>query len=200
LVAFALAPQTRAAQTKTEIETPVRLPISTMLDEVRRSFTIQEKPVPPEIFRDMGDRDLADAKSILVSVDVNAAVGSNFYADPISDLAGWRIQKNGKGEEAGYRFIGATRNGLLIVLTRYSGGGSGTFYTLHVLDVAPAKAFDLNGNPYDRINLSTIRAIPLGDRWSGDVKISGNLLQIQTTGGRGAVGENRPRQVEVRRP
>jgi hypothetical protein len=54
----------------------------TLLDEVRKSFTVGGKRIPPEIFRDFGDGDLADSGSIWVTVDVHAAVGSNLYADP----------------------------------------------------------------------------------------------------------------------
>ncbi len=45
-------------------------------------------------------------------------------------------------EETAYRFYGLTQNGLLVVLASYSGGGTGIFYTLHVLDVATAWGFD----------------------------------------------------------
>jgi len=45
------------------------------IDEVRHSFTLNGKPIPPEIFRDFGDGDLADSASIWVTVDVKAAIG-----------------------------------------------------------------------------------------------------------------------------
>jgi len=64
------------------------------LDEVRRSFTLDGKPVSPEIFRDMGDGDLADSGSILVTVDLKAAIRSNLYYDDIKpDGPGWVGQR-----------------------------------------------------------------------------------------------------------
>jgi hypothetical protein len=111
----------------------------TLLDEVRKTFTVGGKRIPPEILRDFGDGDLADSGSIWVTVDVQAAVGSNLYADPIKDDGRWVTQIklaektiNGQ-EETSYQLIGATANKLLVLIATYNGGGSGTFYTLRDL-------------------------------------------------------------------
>jgi hypothetical protein len=61
------------------------------LEEVRRSFTLDGKPIPPEIFRDMGDGDIADGISILVTVDLKAAVGSNRYYENINKSSEWLV-------------------------------------------------------------------------------------------------------------
>jgi hypothetical protein len=63
------------------------------IDEVRHSFTLNGKPIPPEIFRDFGDGDLADSGSIWVTVDVKAAIGSNLYFDDIKQNGSWINQK-----------------------------------------------------------------------------------------------------------
>lgn len=60
------------------------------LEEVRQSFTLDGKPIPPEIFRDMGDGDIADGISILVTVDLKAAIGSNRYYEDIGKSASRR--------------------------------------------------------------------------------------------------------------
>jgi hypothetical protein len=157
-----------------------------LVAEVKRTFTIQGKPIPPEIFRDFGDGDLADSGSIWVTVDIEAATGSNLYADDIKQDNGWVSQHKANdsingAEETGYKYIGATANGLLVAIASYSGGGSGTFYTLHIMDIAAAKAFDLDGKLYDRVNLTNIRGVPLGDRWNGEVSISGDAIRVLTT-------------------
>ena len=159
---------------------------SALTTEVRRAFTIHGKPIPPEIFRDFGDGDLADSGSIWVTVDLEAATGSNLYADDIKQDNGWVTQRKANqsingAEQTDYKYIGATANGLLVVIASYRGGGSGTFYTLHIMDVGAAKAFDLDGKLYDRINLTSLRSMALGDRWAGDVSISGNAVRIVTT-------------------
>lgn len=173
---------------------------------MRRTFTVNGKPVPPEVFRDFGDGNLADSESIWVTVDVEAAVGSNLYADDIRQQNGWVIQtKPARGasgsEETAYKYIGATGNGLLIAVASYNGGGSGTFHTLHILDVGSARAFDLEGKPYRRTNLTTIRSVVLGDRWDGDVKISGNAIVVTTTrDGPTGTGPAKTKTIEAKRP
>jgi hypothetical protein len=157
-----------------------------LLSEVRHSFTLRGKPIPPEVFRDFGDGDIADSGWIWVTVDIEAAVGSNLYADNIKKEGAWLGQKRANqsingSEETGYEFIGATDNGLLVVVASYNGGGSGTFYTLHILDVAAARGFDLEGKLYRRINLTALRSVILGDRWEGEVSIAHNAVGIVTT-------------------
>jgi len=53
------------------------------LDEVRTSSTIGGTPIPPEIFADFGDAMMSDTRPIVVTIDANAAIDSNRYADPI---------------------------------------------------------------------------------------------------------------------
>ncbi len=68
------------------------------LDEVRRSFTIGGKPIPPEIFADFGDAMMSDSRPIVVTIDANAAIDSNRYADPIKTNGRWVEQmKPGSG-------------------------------------------------------------------------------------------------------
>lgn len=159
------------------------------IDELRQSFTVGGEPVPPNVFRDMGDGDLADSGSIVVTIDVKAATGSNRYADPVKRNGAWVAQTRagpgdkGLTEEEAYRYIGTTANKLLVVITSYSGGGSGVFYSLHILTAEPAHAFDGEGKRYQRLNLTTIRSVALGDRWNGDVRIDGNTVLVTTTGG-----------------
>jgi hypothetical protein len=178
---------------------------ATALDEVRSAFTVEGKPIPPEIFDDLGDGDLSDSNSILVTVDVRAATGSNRYADPITKYGRWvkQTKANDKTlngyEETAYQFIGRTRNDLLVVVASYSGGGTGTFNTLHILDAALAPAFDENGKIYQRLNLTVLRSVALGDRWDGTVTITGNMVHVltkATTGGSGGALNS----IEARRP
>ena len=103
------------------------------LDEVRRSFTIGGKPIPPEIFADFGDAMMSDSRPIVVTIDANAAIDSNRYADPIKTRGRWVEQtKLGSGsfngpETTSYEFQGATANGMLVFLAAWSGGGTVRF-------------------------------------------------------------------------
>ncbi|WP_156175620.1 hypothetical protein [Bradyrhizobium sp. LTSP849] len=174
------------------------------IDELRQNFTVGGEPVPPNIFRDMGDGDLADSGSIIVTIDVKAATGSNLYADPIRRNSTWIAQSRASPgdkaltEEEAYRYIGMTANKLLVVTTSYSGGGSGVFYSLHVLTAEPVRAFDSEGKRYERLNVTTIRSVALGDRWNGDVRIDGNAILITTTGGLPAGQARKPSTMTIR--
>ena len=130
-------------------------------------------------------------------MDVAAAIGSNLYFYDIRKDGDWRFQKKPRSttdvpEETAYTFIGSTKNGLLVVLASYNGGGSGTFYTLHILDVAASLGVDIESKIYRRINLTNLRSFILGDRWQGGVTISSNSIRIVTD--RSGPGEDaRPR-------
>ena len=98
-----------------------------------------------------------------------------------------------------YEFRGATANGMLVFLAAWSGGGSGTFYYLHILDAAPNRAFDEDGSTYSRLDLSLVRTYILGDRWQGDINISGNSIRIVTDSSRGGDGVGSV-TIDARRP
>jgi|ERR1700676_693443 hypothetical protein len=180
-VVWAMAAQAQAVTHRSDAPSTASL-----IAEVHRAFTIEGKPIPPEIFRDFGDGDLADSGSIWVTVDIKAATGSNLYFDEIKQNGRWVSQKkkSTKGdieEETGYSYYGTTENGLLVVLASYSGGGSGDFAMLHILDIAAGRALDLEGKTYERINLTNVRSIALGDRWDGEVRIAKSAVRIITT-------------------
>jgi hypothetical protein len=181
---------------------------ASLIAEVRHNFAIDGKPIPPEIFRDFGDGDLADSGSIWVTIDANAATGSNLYYDDIKKDGQWFSQKETNPKAGapaavtGYTYYGATENGLLVVLAAYSGGGSGNFITLHILELAPARAFDLEGKVYDRINLTNVRSVALGDRWNGEIKIEKNMIRVVTTrkGPADDGGKRETTMIEAKRP
>ena len=174
-----------------------------LIAEVRKSFTLRGKPIPPEIFRDFGDGNLADGAPIWTAVDLDAAVGSNQYFDSVRTNGAWIVQGRAAGngrdpEETAYRYIGATKNGLLIAVATYNGGGTGVFTTLHILDLAATRAFDDEGKTYTRITLSNLRSVALGDRWDGDVTIAGDDVRVTTK--RGPEGASAPKIIQARRP
>jgi hypothetical protein len=202
--AFALIATALASLPASADDTPST---AALLSEARRALTINGKPIPPEIFGDFGDGDMADSGPIWVTVDINAATGSNLYFDDIKQDGKWVSQKKtdtkaGTQEETGYSYYGATANGLLVAVASYSGGGSGNFITLHILDLAAARAFDSDGKIYDRINLSNVRSIALGDRWNGEIKIDKNIIRVTTTrkGPADDSGKRQTMTIEAKRP
>ncbi|MGN6569814.1 MAG: hypothetical protein ACTHLO_00185 [Pseudolabrys sp.] len=162
------------------------------LDELRATFTVGGKPVPPQVFGDFGDAIMSDNRPIIVSVDALTAIDSNRYADPIRTAGGWVEQTKqvdrSSTETTAYRYIGATGNGLLVAVAWWSGGGTGVFYTLHIVDAAWTGAFDEDGAPYRRLTLTNLRSFILGDRWDGNVTIAGDTISIDTAASRGGPG------------
>jgi hypothetical protein len=178
-------------------------PAAGPLDELRRSFTLDGKPVPPNAFRDFGDADLGDSQPSVVAIDVKAAIDSSRYGDPIARRGDWLTQSrpaagslNG-AEVMGYRYVGATRSGLLVVIAYFSGGGSGVFTTLHVLDASLAAGFDGDGKRYGRVDLAVLRSVVLGDRWEGEATIAGDTIRIATAK---TPAEGVPKSIEAKRP
>ncbi|MGD0722204.1 MAG: hypothetical protein ABR970_14295 [Roseiarcus sp.] len=177
-----------------------------MIAEVRRAFTFDGKLIPPEIFRDFGDGDLADSAPIWLTVDVEASIGSNLYADAIERRGRWVVQRKVSPghppEDTGYDYRGATANGLLVALASFSGGGSGDFISLHILELGQARAFDGDGKPRRRIVLTNLRTIALGDRWDGEVRIDGDAIRVVTTrkGPADDGGRSRTLTIAARRP
>ncbi len=160
------------------------------LDELRRNFTLGGSPIPPFVFRDMGDGNPADIKPILVSVDAWAAIDSNQYAVAVQTRDGWTSQTTQPSgadkstETERYRYLGATPDGLLVAVTVNStSGGTYAPATLHVFDAAVAKAFDPDGKGYDRLDVTTLANYPLGDGWTGKATLSGDIVTIETKSG-----------------
>jgi hypothetical protein len=170
-----------------------------LVQEVRHSFTLNSKAIPPEIFRDFGDGDLADSGDIWVTVNLRAAIGSNLYFDEIKQDGRWISQQRvGSNEEIGYRHMGTADNGLIVVLSIFNGGGSGRFTHLHILDITANRA----GNVSERINLTNLRTVPLGDRWGGEISVEKNTITIVTTrtGPTDDSGLRRTTTIEATRP
>src|SRR3984893_1813792 len=47
-------------------------------------------------------------------------------------------------------------------------------------DARYSSAVDMDGDVYQRINVTSVRNVALGDRWDGDVKIFGNTILVTT--------------------
>ena len=177
-----------------------------LLAGMRKTFTLDGKPIPPEIFGDFGDGDMAYSDDIWVTVNAKAAIDSNLYDDEIKTDGGWVGQKkaatpSSDAEVTDYTYCGQTENGLLVVLASFR-GGAGVFYTLHIFDLAPAQAFDYDGKVYDQIDLMNLRNVILGDRWDGEVTISKIEIIVVTTrsGPADESGERRTMTIEAKRP
>ena len=89
--ALLLSPLSAVPATAQESKKPAST--AALLAEVRSTFTLGGERIPPEIFRDFGDGNMADSGPIWVTVDLRAAIGSNLYADDIRQNGDWIIQR-----------------------------------------------------------------------------------------------------------
>jgi hypothetical protein len=62
--------------------------------------------------------------------------------------------------------------------------------------------FELDGRVYERVNLTNLRSVPLGDRWDGEISIAKNTIGIVTirSGPADDSGQQRTRTIEAVRP
>ena len=81
-------------------------------------------------------------------------------------------------------------------------GGTGYFTTLHILDVAAARAFDDEGKLTWQVNLTLLPSVALGDRWDGEVRIANNAIRVVTTrsGPADESGARRTKTIPAERP
>jgi hypothetical protein len=171
------------------------------LAELRKSFTVGGKPIPPQAFADFGDAWMSDSRPIVTSIDARAAIDSNRYFGDIikrgpsfEQILPGTPGLNGP-PKISYEYFGATANGMLVIVSVYSGGGTGEFTYLHILDPVRVEAIDGAAATYDRLDLRLVRTYDLGDRWQGDLKIEGNVVHLEP--GRNGDG---PVAIEARWP
>ena len=173
------------------------------LDELRRAFMLDGKPIPPDVFRDFGDADLGNSLPAVVTIDVKAAIKSERYGFPIArrgDLgdaepAGDRLAQRRRGEQLSLR----RRDEERVARRRrdVQRRRQRIFTTLHVLDASLAAGFDGDGKRYGRVDLTVLRSVVLGDRWQGEAAIAGETVRIATTK---TPAEGIPKTIEAKRP
>src|SRR5262245_65278803 len=84
--------------------------------------------------------DLADSRPVVAAVDLEGCSKSNRFADaPEADgrILRWKPDAGDRGFFQ-YEYLGTLSNGVLVVRTAESGGGSGIFQELLLLRVAPS--------------------------------------------------------------
>ena len=166
---------------------------------IQTGYSFTRAPfVNPRILHEMGGW-LSDTGDLVVAINLTDANDSNRFStsgDEVEALqsAGrcpfvwWRKAPEADGwsrESFGYRYIGMTDSGVLVLKTASSGGGSGTFMDLLFLAVERGHGIADDAEPEDggviradrgRIVLRKLGTIVLGDRWDGELRVRGNDL------------------------
>jgi hypothetical protein len=110
----------------------------------------------------------------VLALDLAGSQGSNRYFDPPAGFT--------------YRYIGRTPDGIDVLFTSSSQGGSGVFRSLMLVRLRrePGLAIDAArgrvawGPP--RWVLKKLGELPLGDRWDGTLTLTGRQLHVHAQG------------------
>jgi hypothetical protein len=145
--------------------------------------------------------ELADSAPIVAAVDLEGCSHSNKYPDA-AEIDGstlrWREpESEGKGYFQ-YEYLGALSNGVHVLRTAESGGGSGVFQDLLFVRIVRS-AVMADGSPRVRHALTLVGSETLGDRARVTVTLSGAEVSIRRQEFRGAAGYG-PEVTIVRRP
>lgn len=157
------------------------------LNCANKYFSVGGEPISPQIIKAL-TADLSDMNDPIISIDLIVAQHSNRFCC-VEEIS-IRKQTNSSSvfffrqnkESFGYQYVGKTSSGVHIILTSYSGGGSGVFKSLYFFTVTIDKALDLDENhstakaKRQRLILKNIGSIALGDRWDGDLQVQGDFV------------------------
>jgi hypothetical protein len=142
-------------------------------------FIFEGKPVHPACLW-LLDTNLADAMPVCTAVDLQGCAQSNRFAMPIESSGGWlRIEDKelfGTGYFE-YRWMGQLRNGVHVVETEDSGGGSGIFEDLLFVRFERDRIWE-SGKFRDRTQLLCCGSYSLGDRDQRPVEVRGNQVIV----------------------
>jgi uncharacterized protein len=141
---------------------------------------------------------LSDHGDQIVAINLTDAQDSNRYfgdVDTKRDGAGTYVSFRTPGDtpgepdaEFGYTHVGRTASGIDVLRTRESGGGSGVFEDLLLVKLersetggelkSTAGKTETFTFKKPRLLIRKLGAIGLGDRWNGNIKITGDQIAI----------------------
>jgi uncharacterized protein len=161
------------------------------------SFT--EAPfISPRIINDLSPWE-SDHGDHVIAINITDAQGSNRYfgdvqtrktpgKNPYVFVVTPGQDAGDRGSEFGYSYVGKTASGIDVLMTVESGGGSGSFEKLLLVrlerDSTGSDLKRTSGNiealtfKKQRVLIRKLGDIELGDRWAGDLKITGNQILI----------------------
>jgi hypothetical protein len=169
--------------------------------------------IPPSIVQDLSTW-LSDGGDQVVAINLSDSVNSNRYSSEI------KADGSGKGNpyvftkdcthepcsEFGYVLIGKTTSGLFVLSTEDSGGGgSGRFRNLMLVSLERdhGLTYDERKNVLrperERWLIKKWGEVPLGDRYVGNVTVSGNTIHIEKDhgGSTGVVDKDKTIRLEL---
>lgn len=186
-------------------QTPAAAPsIQAQLDEANRDFTYKGKPINPLAIQELGMW-LSDTLPGPVAIDLAGTYETNRYFGEYTREKDGTVTINlnttnptaSKDDNKGwfsYRRIGTLPNRIQVLETAASGGGSGIFMSLLLVQFAADYEYGEDGARRDRVVIRRTGEFGLGDRYQGTVTIKGNTIEI---GADARVGGEKPRTIRI---
>ena len=157
------------------------------IKDILEDFTYQLKPIHPGCVREF-EVSLQDSPPPIVrTVDVRACVSGNELSVPFKTgddgyiSYEYDLGDNEKGT-FGYKYIGKSENGIFVLTTRSSTGGTMVAESVYLVLDYFANYWDLDSEYKQtedrRLVITCVGQFALGDRDSGTVTLKGNTLTL----------------------
>lgn len=165
--------------------TAIPLMASEQLDEANSKLTYKGKPIHPLLVQKFSNWTSDNRPPIVTTVDVSAAFDTNEYQQSEVKKRNdwWYTEKEEMDgdirlyESFDYHWCGKLANGIHVLETGSSGGGSGFFMDLMLIRFSEGEIM-WEGNKKKQLLMSIVGLYSLGDRYEGDIKVLPNKVLI----------------------
>ncbi|MDD5644672.1 MAG: hypothetical protein PHO00_04415 [bacterium] len=141
--------------------------------EIEPGFMYQGKPIHPGLLQEFESWYSDGGLPTTISVDISASHGNEYNdSDVTVEDNGYVVyQEDDSPEYFYYKWLGKLNNGLHVLITGSSGGGSGVFKNVYFVRFDTDTGYTPEGEKYSRRLMTIVRICPLGDRDDGDVTL-----------------------------
>lgn len=187
----AIAPTPAVSASDSQRQTPVVAASPTepanalqkQLQEANDHFTYAGKPISVGMLKAFGLDDLSGERPPAAAIALEEATDERYEiksegGNPRKGIRAEYGEASFNGQESlGYVYLGRLANGTHVLLTTYSGGGSGIFTNLLLVNFTIHTQYTDDGRQ-DRILVMNAGEITLGDRYDGKIKVEPKSITI----------------------
>ena len=146
------------------------------LAEADASFTYKGKPIHPGLVQEFSSWISDPGLPTTITVDISAPHRNEYSADVTVDGKSICMDtEDGDGKKDGgyfcYEHLGKLANGLHVLKTSASGGGSGVFQDLFFVKFAKGEGYAEEGKKYKRLLMSIVRQYTFREGDDGKIKV-----------------------------
>lgn len=151
---------------------------SQQLDEANAKFTYKGKPIHPMLINKFSNWMSDNRPPMVTTVDVSASFDTNEYMQSEVKKRDdwWYVEKEEMDkdirsyESFDYHWCGKLANGIHVLKTGSSGGGSGFFMDLMLVKFSEGEIM-WEGKKEKQLLISIVGFYSLGDRYDGNIKV-----------------------------